>query len=193
MSHNGHNGSNGHGGHPPGPGDITLRSGFRPTQRMVEFRLIADELWDPLFEEVHDLKDGIEVTRLQLVRPALRMVAQVVRWARKERLLEQRLEGAEAVTITEFKSWERLEGFNTWWEKTFPEVSELTETDIRIMDHAFWDATIKGMLRGDSKHSANYAKARALMVDQTPGDDSLKAYRESHQGNGWKTPQLAEA
>jgi len=187
VSTNGHNGSNGHGGHPPGPGDITLRSGFRATQRMVEFRLIADECWDPLFQEEPD-------GALTLIRPALRMVAQVIRYARKEGLLEKRLKGAEPVHITEFKRWEKTDGFNVWWANTFPEVSELTETDLRIMDHAFWDTTIKGMLRGDPKHCANYAKARALMVDTDPGDDSLQAYRESHKGNGWKAaPQLAEA
>ena len=61
----------------------------------------------------------------------------VSKWCKASRQAMKR-----EVSITEWKGWERLDGFMDWWNEEFPEFGGVTIADLRCAEHEFWSGIV---------------------------------------------------
>lgn len=65
------------------------------------------------------------------------------------------------VSLTEWRQWEREEGFADWWGEVFPELSAATSTDLRTASAVLFRGLVDGMSSGHAWAYQAYARVQA--------------------------------
>lgn len=136
---------------------------FIPDQRMLEFRLLARLQYDS----------------------GERLVSQWCQASRGIMLVP--------VNITEWKGWERIDGFVDWWSDEFPELGGVTLTDLRCAEHEFWSGVVEAMANREAWAFGIFAKAAAAQqVAEQHNSGELDDWLGATEGGGWFS-ETAEA
>ena len=136
---------------------------FIPDQRMLEFRLLARLQYD----------NGEKL---------------VSQWCKASRNMM-----SAPVNISEWKSWERIDGFVDWWSDEFPELGGVTLTDLRCAEHEFWSGVVQAMANREAWAFGIFAKAAAAQqAAEQFNSGELDDWLGATEGGGWFS-QTAEA
>lgn len=97
------------------------------------------------------------------------------------------------VSITEWRQWEALDGFQDWWSELFPEFGGITIADLRAAEHEFWAGMVEGLVAREAWAFGIYAKAAsAQKAAEQHNQSQLEEWLEESPASGWIT-QTAEA
>ena len=90
------------------------------------------------------------------------------------------------VSITEWKSWERLDGFTDWWNEEFPEFGGVTISDLRCAEHEFWSGIVEAMSEREAWAFSVFAKAAAAQkAAEQHNNSELDDWLTEPEGKGW--------
>ena len=135
---------------------MALTGQFIPDGRMNEFRKLARSQYDG----------------------GNKMVAY---WCKASRKAMKR-----EVSINEWKSWEKLEGFQEWWNEEFPEFGGITVSDLRSAEHEFWNGLVEAMSEREAWAFGVFAKAAATQKSvEQDSDGQLEEWLGKDAGKGW--------
>ena len=97
------------------------------------------------------------------------------------------------ISITEWRQWEALDGFQEWWAETIPEIGGITISDLRAAEHEFWSGMVEGLVAREPWAFSIYAKAAtAQKAAEQHNESQLEEWLEESPASGWIT-QTAEA
>ena len=80
--------------------------------------------------------------------------------------------GLEPVTMSEWKTWSKVDGFHAAFYGGFPLGRDIVEDDLKGMDVQFWEQLREGVKAGNMRSLELFAKIRGLAKD-TDGDISI--------------------
>mgnify|MGYP003126348938 CR=1 FL=1 len=100
------------------------------------------------------------------------------------------------LTLRTWQSWERQEGFLSWWTDFFPEHGTVSEADLRALEFEANKAIMEKVREGDMSavnmvlKLIGLAQSRESVGKESDMDDWFSGY---HQDNGWKPDEIPEA
>ena len=112
----------------------------------------------------------------------------VSKWCKASRKAMKR-----EVSITEWKTWERIDGFMEWWNEEFPEFGGVTIADLRCAEHEFWNGIVEAMSEREAWAFGIFAKAAAAQkAAEQHNNGELEEWLNEPEGKGWFS-EAAEA
>ena len=151
-----------------------------PTDRQQRFRHLAELLW---FDGQAGITTALRACRL------LSLGIQPDPQSRLSEAIEQGMFSWQgvAVSIREYKGWEKLEGFLDWWSDAFPAVQGPTKTDMMQADGLYWASLVQGLAAGERSHMMIYAQAKLAAQKIPEQEGTLSGHFEEPDDvkNGW--------